>query len=770
MMMAIESTSDLAITVSYFIIPGSLAFIAFKRSDLSNTNPFILLFAGFIVSCGLTHLWFVPQPWFHLTKLVAITKLLCAIISVTTAVSCYSLISVALSVPTHEDVTKLEREKQSTHVKLRQLAVHNLSSQLKKATNQKEMAEIVVTEFSSILKCAGGAVYSHNGKDGTTLLCSHSVVAPDNLSLHLINGMESTLILRKRGNDIIGTTLDVYEESSFYSVLNPNSNTYVPPELFEQLRNLPYSNFLIFLVEQSTNEECTCFIHFFEHEPEKLGFLEQIQLEQLITQVQLAFGKLLQLQIASQQAEILRKHNEVLLLAKESAEAANRSKSDFLATVSHDIRTPMNAICGMTTVLEGIEDLSEEVQECIAIISESSSSLLSLIDDILDFSAIENGKKVLNKVIWNIPDELHRKLVMLRQTVPHQSPIQLRLAPIPKDLPESVIGDRNYVGRIVSNLLRNAIKFTAKGSVVLQVSLLKKEFYGCVKLSKATGNLQSIGNCIIRIDVIDTGKGVKQEDTERLFQPFERLSETTTEGSGLGLTICKRLVEMMGGKIWVESTVDVGSTFSFTVPLEISGVAPPQHNIVVCGNYGSSESLKFDREHKNVNTSGPSTTPLLLNNNHASFPNGAPNRVPLLGMNDFRSQDVKSNIRILIVEDNYVNQKVLQRLLGKLGFHEVTVADRGDTGVKKIKKAIDKNEPFTIVFMDLHMPVMGGLEACKLIIERGYEIPYIIACTANAQNGVYAQFQKVGVKEFISKPINFEKLSKIMAKITEQSC
>jgi len=544
----------------------------------------------------------------------------------------------------------------------------------------------------------------------------------------------------------------------------------------------------------------------FHSEPVTLDFFTTIQLEQLITQVQLAYGKLMQLQIASTQADILRQRNEVLKLAKESAEQASQSKSDFLATVSHDIRTPMNAICGMTTVLEDLEDLPDDARECITIIAESNQTLLSLIDDILDFSAIENGKKILNKVVYNLPEELHRKVNMLRQTIPPHSKFNLHLSPIPKEIPEAVIGERTFLGRIISNLLRNAIKYTSRGTITLAVECLSKQYYEQARVLHESNDSRSIGHTEIQITVSDTGKGVRSEDIHRLFHPFERLSETTTEGTGLGLTICKRLVEMMGGKIWVESALGTGSTFGFTLPLEISASPPPKSNGLDT----------FDRFKMNTRPSTPPrmqeqpSTTLQPDMAPGSYPNtvvtrevnqqvlpirsnfhsppGSPNRAKgpsrtlqpgmspggggvfpsTLSNNNYQGYgSVKDSARILIVEDNRVNQTVLIKLLRKLGFNNVTIAERGDLGVEAVKKAIDEEQPFHIVFMDVHMPVMGGIEACQIIQKRGYHVPFLVGCTANAQQRTFEQFAEVGATGFIPKPINFKKLAAVMEEIEE---
>ena len=739
MLQAIESTSDLAITLSYFIIPGSLAYIGHVRSDMSNTNPFILLFAGFIVSCGVTHLLAIPAPWISFKNTMVLTKALCAVISVATAISCYSLISVALGVPTHSDVAHLERDKQSTYIKLQQMAVDQLSTHLKTAKTQDQMAQTVAQQFCRILQCTGGAVYVYNNNNGVSKVCGGGIDdLPGKLSLHLLQHSDPVL-LRKHGNDFLALNLRDFKTFEFRSVIANESSVHVPSQLMNELLELPGTYYLIFTVNQADEKLCTSFIYYYTKAPEKLDLLDQIQIEQLITQVQLAYGNLLQLQIASEKAEILKANNEYLKLAKETAEFASQSKSDFLATVSHDIRTPMNAICGMTTVIEGFEDLPEEVYDCLKIISESSSAMLSLIDDILDFSTIENGKTSMHIVSFELQSEFEKKLVMLRQTIPKDSNLQLHMSPFPHELPDHVIGERNFVGRVLTNLVRNAIKFTPEGSITVAVKLLRKEYYAS---PKTIGDGQSTGNCVIQVNVTDTGKGIPEDSLEKLFLPFERLSETTTEGTGLGLTICQRLVNLMKGDIKVTSTLGVGSTFSFTIPLEITSDGPTKrtHGPLSCRDPPlpviESPPKSTRKSSSTINKQVP------MDNN-----------------------DLKSKVKILIVEDNLLNQKTLTRLLSRLGYKNVTIAANGEIGVSKVGEGVETGEPYDIVFMDLHMPLMGGLEACKTINEKGYEVPCMVACTANALSSVYEQFREEGVDHFISKPINYDKLSTLMESI-----
>jgi len=367
--------------------------------------------------------------------------------------------------------------------------------------------------------------------------------------------------------------------------------------------------------------------------------------------------------------------------ARNEAEDATRAKSEFLANMSHEIRTPMNAIMGMAH-LAMKTDLTPKQYDYLKKVDISARSLLGIINDILDFSKIEAGKMDMESVDFQLEDTLDN-ISTLVGIKTQEKGLELLFKTDP-DVPTALVGDPLRLGQILINLSNNAVKFTEAGEIVVSTELVKKDK----------------GQVTLKFSVIDTGIGMTAAQAAKLFQPFAQADSSTTRkygGTGLGLTISKRLAEMMGGQIWVQSEQGRGSTFSFTARLGL----------------GKEKAKKRFRPSKDL-----------------------------------------QGMKVLVVDDNAISRDILHEMLESFSF-DVSDAASGAEGITELEHA-PEDKPFELVVMDWQMPGMDGIEASRRIKHhrRLIKKPAIVLVTAYGREEVMQQAEEVGLEGFLLKPVN----------------
>lgn len=393
-----------------------------------------------------------------------------------------------------------------------------------------------------------------------------------------------------------------------------------------------------------------------------------------------------------------------LQLATKKAEAASRAKSEFLSHISHEIRTPLNGIVGASSLIDA-SSLDKNNAALFNVMRASSSVLLDLVNNVLDLSKIESGK-----TITRTEDFYLHNLVLTTVHLFESQVAQKNVAieyDISKDSPEALHGDLQHTKQVLINLVGNAVKFTESGTVKIHVSTLD----------------QDTENARMRFEVIDSGIGIAQDSLGKIFESFTQAEESIRYkfgGTGLGTTISKNLVELMGGKIGAESQLGVGSTFWFELPLKKINSESPFANTV------SSEVIPFKK---------------------------------------FEMVPKKNAYRILVAEDNDTNILIISQML-QLSHHQFDIVKNGELALDKLQ-----DNEYDLMILDCNMPVMGGLEALKIYQAINVGLPQIpaIILSADATEQTVADFEEVGIAAYLSKPIMLDLLNSTIEEVASKS-
>ena len=381
--------------------------------------------------------------------------------------------------------------------------------------------------------------------------------------------------------------------------------------------------------------------------------------------------------------------------AKNQIDRSSKAKTDFLSNMSHEIRSPMNAIIGLSESLVKGDFDEESVKEDILNINQAGNNLLDIINNILDISKIETGQDTIDAKEYYLSNILAELKTIVESRIAAK-PIKY-IVDVNESVPNKLYGDSVKIFQVLLNILTNSVKYTEVGKIILS---LRYEINN--------------NDVILHFKISDTGYGIKKEDFDRLFEKFARLDIAVNkeiEGTGLGLLITKKYVDLMGGKIWFDSQYQVGTTFYIDLTQKVLDKTP------LIAHQDSVEKKEID----------------------------------YVDCSEFR---------VLLVDDNALNLKVAHKLLSKYNFK----IDEVSSGMDCINK-IKSNEIYHMIFLDHMMPEMDGIEVLHVLKDlSGYNIPPIVALTANAISGVKEMYLKEGFDEYLSKPINISELNKIILK------
>lgn len=556
--------------------------------------------------------------------------------------------------------------------------IATIGLKIRESIEIQEIVNTSVTEIRKFLRCDRVIVYQFNPDDSGTIIAES-----------INNKFQSLLNLNITDTFFQAEGKEQYLKHCRQSIINNMDRVNIDNCHQELLKKYQVKAVLALpiILEKNDNKIWGLLI---AHNCQKPRLWEQNEIEFLE-------DLCVQIAIAIQQATLIKE----LKIAKEKAEEATKIKSAFLANMSHEIRTPMNGILGMADLLS-YNNLDPQSFSFVEIIKNSGQSLLSLINDILDLSKLEAGQIELEIREF----DLTKFVEEIYQLFSHQAKnknleFNYNIEP---NLPQFYLGDAFRIKQILNNLLSNALKFTNQGSVEL---IIKQDHQILVK------NINDPLIFNFYFGVKDSGIGIKESDYVKLFQPFSQVEVSTTRnygGTGLGLAICKQLINLMGGQIGVESILNQGTTFWFTLPLKTKKINSYSHNIA---NHNNNN---FEKTQENL-------------------------------------------IKILVVEDEKINQIIAINVLEKLGY-QVELVNNGQECLEKISQ-----HSYPLILMDCQMPILDGYDTTRQLRlrEDTKHIP-IIGLTAFAMKGDREKCLKVGMNDYLSKPFTIKQIAELINK------
>lgn len=723
LLMRYQYVSDFFIAVAYFSIPLELVYFV-KKSAVFPYRWVLVQFGAFIVLCGATHLinmWTFREHTRTIAMFMTIAKVLTAMVSCATALMLVHIIPDLLSVKTRElflknKAAELDREmglmktQEETGRHVRMLT-HEIRSTLDRHTILKttlvELGKALVLE-----ECA--------------------------LWMPTTNSMDLQLTLTLRQQNPVPITVPI-QHPTIKQVFSSNRAVVISPNSPVALRRprsskvltgdvvavrvplLHLSNFYTGDWPDSGARSYALMVLMLPSDSARRWHMHELEMVEVVAdQVAVALSHAAIIEESLRARDLLMEQNRALDTARREAETAIRARNDFLAVMNHEMRTPMHAIIDLSSLLQETE-LSAEQRSMVDTVLKSSNLLATLINDVLDLSRLEDGSLELEQQTFPLPN-VFREMVNLVKPVAAVKKLKLDLR-LQSDLPEFVIGDAKRLMQTALNVVGNAVKFTKEGSVTVTV-MLNLPVYDCDKSVPEFKPVNGDGACYIRVQVRDTGIGVKGNEIKLLFNKFVQADSTTTRnygGTGVGLAICKRFVNLMKGHIWVQSDgPGRGTSVTYVVRVGL----PEKDKIEKIKGAGS----------------------------------GAQSAVAS------KSTDL-AGVKVLVTDDNSVNRMVTKGLLSRLGC-DVTVVGSGRECLAAISSP---DHGFKVLLLDLMMPVMDGYEVTRRITEKypKERRPLVVALTANTDNETREKCLGLGMDGVVTKPISMDKMRIVLGELME---